>query len=199
MRDQYYGDKRDLIKWGVLLHLAEEYGLQRIIQVAYLRATSWGKLEIDGKEYPLPERVTHHFRNVRNIRYLTDDPVIQVLDSPFSDRDTYLSEILSAVGATHGANCLLSLDPDTGSEPRSRHDWEHVLDSEINEIWGALRDGDVLVCYQHQPNRNGQEWIKPKRAQFARALAVNCDAVKVGKAEQIARDVVFFYCLKNKQ
>ena len=50
MRDKYYTDKRDLIKWGVLLHLAEEYSLQRIIQVAYLRKTEWGRLEIDGKE-----------------------------------------------------------------------------------------------------------------------------------------------------
>ncbi len=57
MRDKYYAHKRDLIKWGVLLHLAEEYSLQKIIQVAYLRETEWGRLEIDGKECGLPGAV----------------------------------------------------------------------------------------------------------------------------------------------
>ena len=93
MKDQYYGDHRDLVKWGALLHLAQVYGLQRIIQVAYWRNTEWAPIEIDGTEYPLPEPVIHHFRSVRNIVSLTGDPAIQVLDSTFSDCDDYLREI----------------------------------------------------------------------------------------------------------
>jgi len=30
-------DKRDLVKWSVLVRLAEQYELSRIIQIAYLR------------------------------------------------------------------------------------------------------------------------------------------------------------------
>jgi hypothetical protein len=198
VRDKYYTDKRDLIKWGVLLHLAEEYSLQRIIQIAYLRKTEWGRLEIDGKECELPGAVIHHFRNVRNVAGLTDDPVIQVIDSPFSDHDAYLQEILSAVRASHGGSRLIFLDPDTGLEP-SRPNLNHVLSSEIKSIWDALRRDDVLVCYQHQTNRNGQPWIDSKRAQFAEALAVDFEAVKVASGNRIAPDVVFFFYLKKLQ
>jgi hypothetical protein len=28
MRDEWYGDKRDLVKWGVLLHLAKQHGVK---------------------------------------------------------------------------------------------------------------------------------------------------------------------------
>lgn len=200
MRDEYYGDNSDLIKWGVLLHVAHEFGLQQIIQIAYLRDTKWDPIEIDGKEYPLPEPVIDHFRSVRKIVNLPGDPVIQVLDSAFEDRNAYLQEVLSSIGACLDANCLLFLDPDTGLEPpRSKPGWEHVLDSEIRSIWNALRADDVLVCYQHRTNRNSKPWINPKRVQLAKAIAVSIDAVKVAKAPGIASDVVFFFCRKNMQ
>jgi hypothetical protein len=35
MKDEWYGDKRDLVKWGVLLHLAATFKATRILQVPY--------------------------------------------------------------------------------------------------------------------------------------------------------------------
>jgi hypothetical protein len=37
MREVWFADKRDLIKWGVLVHLAHKYDLKTIVQVPYLR------------------------------------------------------------------------------------------------------------------------------------------------------------------
>ncbi|WP_157844579.1 hypothetical protein [Dehalococcoides mccartyi] len=34
MKDKWYGDKRDLVKWGVLLTLAKMFSARRILQVA---------------------------------------------------------------------------------------------------------------------------------------------------------------------
>src|SRR5262249_17751130 len=46
----------------------------------------------------------------------------------------------------------------------------HVLESELAELWAELTIGDVLVFYQHQTNRNGQSWIATKKDQLATAL-----------------------------
>ena len=71
MRDLFYGDDRDLVKWGVLLKLAERFGAARILQVAYFRHEGrWAPLEIDGQECPMPGEVIRHFRDIRDIRRL---------------------------------------------------------------------------------------------------------------------------------
>ena len=70
MRDKWYGDKRDLVKWSVLLLLSEKFKAERILQIAYLRPSEFPKIEIDGKEEDIPPEVIAHFRNIHNIESL---------------------------------------------------------------------------------------------------------------------------------
>ena len=197
MRDQWYGDQRDLVKWGVLLNLAKDHAAQRILQVTYYRPSEWKPVEIDGQERPIPEAVLRHLRDVRNIGDLSDRPRIEVLETPFVDRRTYRETVLRAIARRHEADtCVVFLDPDTGLAPRTAG-FKHVLDSEVSEIWQHMVPGDVLVVYQHQPNRNSTPWIAPKREQFERALELPHGTAKVATGRAIARDVAFFYCRKN--
>lgn len=196
MRDQWYGDARDLVKWGVLLHLARSYSVKRILQVAYFRPSKWGQLEIDGQKHAIPEPVINHFRNVRNILKLPCELEIEVLDSPFEDRGQYEQVITNEVARQHP--CVVFLDPDTGLEPDGRPGFEHVLDSELEYVWNKMVAGDVLAFYQHQTNRNGQPWIEPKRIQFEKVLKLPRGSTKVAVGSEIAgaRDVAIYYCRK---
>jgi hypothetical protein len=196
LKDQWYGDNRDLVKWGVLLRLAAIYRAGKIIQVAYSRPSHWDALDIDGKSHPLPRPVIEHFRDIRNIVRLTTDPEIQVVVSAFSNRPAYSEEVLEIVAEPSGPARIVFLDPDTGLAPR-KPDLAHVLDEEVTDIWKSMRKGDVLVFYQHQTNRNGKPWIEPKREQFERAIGQARGTAKVAHAPAIARDVVFFYARKN--
>jgi len=63
MRDKWYADNRDLVKWGVLLTLAERYAATHILQVLYYRPTEWAQLELDGEQAPLPAAVIRHSRS----------------------------------------------------------------------------------------------------------------------------------------
>lgn len=195
MREKWYGDARDLVKWGVLLTLAEYYGVKQILQVAYLRSTTWENVEIDGEFKPIPHCVIKHFRDIQNVEKLVGEPRIQVLDLRFEDRALYEETIIKSVGESQHP-CILFLDPDTGLEPQGQPSYEHVLEKELSNVWGNLCKGDVLVLYQHQTNRNGQPWIEQKHAQFAKALSVAFDQVKIGRSLKIARDVVLLYCSK---
>lgn len=199
MQDKWYGDKRDLVKWGVLLHLAHSYRAKRILQVAYLQQDLMEyHLEIDGQKQPVPQSVINHFRNIHNVKNLSHEPRIEVLDLRFKDRRQYKQAIVKNVDAGQHP-CIVFLDPDTGLEPQGgRAGLEHVLDSELADIWKELSKGDVLVFYQHQTNRRGQPWIEQKRAQFEKALRLPCGSATLARSPDIARDVAFYYCRKEK-
>ena len=55
MKDIWYSDNRDLVKWSVLIKLAELCDVKQILQIAYFRKSQFGEIEIDGELYPLPE------------------------------------------------------------------------------------------------------------------------------------------------
>src|SRR3972149_5307749 len=151
MRDEWYSDNRDLVKWGVLLQLAQLYDTATILQVAYYRATPWDEqsIEIDGRAYPLPSEVVNHFRNINNVAALKSNAHVTVLDAPCHDRARYLQGILTAIRNLPKEPAIVFLDPDTGLEPQ-KATLEHVREKELEEIWHVLRPGDLLVFYQHR-------------------------------------------------
>jgi hypothetical protein len=70
LRDSWYGDNRDLVKWATLLHLAAEHGIQRIVQVAYLQGSQPPMLEADDVTTAVPSPVWRHFRDLHQIQGL---------------------------------------------------------------------------------------------------------------------------------
>jgi hypothetical protein len=197
MRDQWYGDKRDLVKWGVLLELARRYKAKHILQVLYQRPSTWERLEIDGKQVELNPAVLQHFRNTASISAIKCGAQIDTVSDTFHDRSVYLHIVLDRIRLRTQLPGIVFLDPDTGLQPPGKPGPKHVLESEMEEIWGALCSGDILVFYQHQTNYNGTTWIEPKKLQFEQALGIGHGGAKVARAPGIARDVVFFFIQKN--
>jgi len=196
VRDIYYADNRDLIKWGVLLRLAEMFDAARVVHVAYYRQSEFGPLIIDGQEFDVPASVLAHFRNLRTIAAIQSDVRVTVFDSVFQDRTTYLQSVLTIQSAFPQERCIVFLDPDTGLEP-GHPGLEHVLGPEAAAIWTHMKSGDVFVFYQHQfrdPN-----WIELKRRQLAEAIGVPLDALKVATAPAIAQDVAFYFAQRAEQ
>ncbi len=195
MRDKWYGDKRDLIKWGVLLELARRHGAEHILQVLYFRNTDWGELEIDEELVKLPTEVLRHFRTTTSISSITCPAQVETVPEIFRDRDLYLKLVLDRIRSRARCPGIVFLDPDTGLEPRVPG-LQHVLEQELAKIWIILRPGDLIVFYQHQTNRNGAAWIEPKKEQFERALSISAGTAKLARAPKIAPDVAFFYAEK---
>ncbi len=192
MRDKWYSDNRDLVKWGVLLQLAELYDIATILQAAYYRSDPWDEksIEIDGRAYPLPLEVVNHFRNIKNITTLKSTAHVIVLDAPCHDRAQYLQRILMAIQKLPKGPAIVFLDPDTGLEP-NKPGLEHVREKELRDIWHALRDGDLLVFYQHR-NRS-RSWVEEKQAQFEKAIGLERGGSNLAQGKEIAHDVAFFF------
>ena len=196
MRDVWYSDNRDLVKWGVLVELATRHGARHILQVLYYRPTQWPDLEIDGEHAAIPESVRTHFRQATRICELQCSAKVEVIEDTFVDRNAYLEIVRKRIRARAASPGIVFLDPDTGLEPGNPGP-EHVLGSELAAIWREMTPGDLLVFYQHQTNRNGDPWIEPKKAQFERALTLSAGDAGLARAPQIAADVAFFFAQKR--
>jgi hypothetical protein len=195
MQDFWYGDKLDLIKWGVLLWLAEHFDAGRILQVAFNpRTMKFGRLIIDGEEHDVPPEVIAHFRNLRTIGSISSKTQVTVFDPMFQERASHLEAVLDFLSAFRHERCIVFLDPDTGLQPQKQKPTQgHVLMSEARKIWDAMKAGDVFAFYQHETNKAGQDWIGPKQSQLAKALEALPEAVKVAKGPSISRVVAIFY------
>jgi hypothetical protein len=156
--------------------------------------------------------MTHFSRSVIDITRLDvgDSPSVQidVVNSPLSSRAAYIREVQSALAklVSLDSPCIIFLDPDTGLEPQDHSGLEHARESELAQIWKAMRGkdgctgrirGDLLVFYQHKPRiaRTKDAWWKPKQRQFECALGLSKGAAKMARGEA-ATDIVFFFAQK---
>ncbi len=168
MQPLWYGDRRDRVKWGALVYLADEYKLNLVVQVAYCRDIDKARrtMEVgDGSWVPIPEAVWKHFSDLQNIRKLgrkTGKEII-VIDMLFEARQRreYVDSVVDELRRFSKPK-LLFLDPDTGIEPKSKSGGPgHTTVRDIERFWAALRSGDVLAVYQHAPRR--ADWVPGKQ------------------------------------
>lgn len=190
MREQWYSDHRDLVKWGAVLHLAAANGISRAIQVAYLQASSHPELEIDNVRTQLPGPVWSHFRSLDQIQGLARLATIEIsiVDWPFTHRTRNdFSQRLVKHLVELGSSKLVLLDPDTGFAPKTFNS-RHVTHQEVAAVWDCLDAADWLVLYQHA--RRSKEWVTETRAQFSACCAGS--QVQTIRAPACAADVVLF-------
>ena len=196
MRDQWYGDNRDLVKWSALVYLARREAVSAILHVAMYRpgsapaplATAHGKVDP-------PAEVFRHFRDLDDIQRLgvATGLAIEVVKEPFTDRIAYFGRVCERVRAPRGGSLLVLLDPDVGLAPEI-HGPEHVTSTEVAAVFAALRPGDLLVCYQHA--RRQKDWRGRARRAFANAPGMPSFEVEVLQSE-VARDVLLLAVKKK--
>ena len=196
MRDQWYGDNRDLVKWSALVYLARREAVSAILHVAMYRpgpapaplATAHGKVDP-------PAEVFRHFRDLDDIQRLgvATGLAIEVVKEPFTDRTAYFGRVCERVRAPRGGSLLVLLDPDVGLVPEI-HGPEHVTSTEVAAVFAALRPGDLLVCYQHA--RRQKDWRGRARRAFANAPGMPSFEVEVLQSE-VARDVLLLAVKKK--
>ena len=195
MQDTWYGDHRDLVKWGTLIHLARSKRIRKIVQVAFRRPGEQPPLETDEGEVEIPKEVWEHFRDIKLIRGLQEAAGLDIVivEQPFDPqkRKQYIQHVTESL-RTHADAKVVLLDPDTGIEP-GRATAKHVKVAEIQKIWEALSSGDWLVVYQHA--FRDQNWREKSRIKFAQACGTR--GIKTFQALKIAADVAFFAAKKE--
>ena len=198
MRDQWYGDNRDIVKWSVLVHLARREAVSAILHVAMYRpgpaqpplATARGKVDP-------PAEVFRHFRDLDDIQRLAvaTGLAIEVVKELFTDRLAYFERVCERikVKGRRGGPMLVLLDPDVGLAP-DIHGPEHVTSTEVAAVFEVLRPGGLLVCYQHA--RKQKDWRGRARRAFANAPGLPSFEVEALESD-VARDVLLLAVKKD--
>ena len=197
MRTQWYGDNRDVVKWGALVHLARRERRSTILQVALLRPDGDQTKLISTARgvVPLPAEVCRHFRDLDDIQRLAASSGlrIEVLKTPFTKRSNYFASVVSRIRELAGEPLVVFLDPDIGVAPQVPG-LEHVTSDELSMTFDAMKPRDALVCYQHARRR--KDWRGVTRRGFAKALDVQTYDVEVFESA-LAKDVVLFAAVKG--
>jgi hypothetical protein len=197
MKHQWYGDKRDIVKWIALLSLCHDYKVQRIFQVAMLTPDEPKKAIVINEERScaISDMVWDHFRNLRHIRQLglSVRIDIEVLDTNFirSSRDDYFEAVVTKIHQQDDP-IIVFLDPDTGIEP-SRPSAKHIKVSEIAKLWEALKPSSCLAVYKHRPRKASAGWHIPYKAKLESVCGIRIYTFK----SDIAKDVALFAARKN--
>jgi hypothetical protein len=195
MRERWFGDNRDLVKWGVLAHLAGDYGLRTIVHVPYERTeTDRPSFIFRGKRLTVADLVWKFFRDMRRIEMLGRqiEVEVKIINEEFrpSLRRRYAACISNLLVECERP-LLLFLDPDTGIEPKAAAP-EHITEYEIRRAWTELKAGDWLVLYQHA--RRVADWVDSACEQLSRICGG--ENVEVARSERVGRDVAFLCVLK---
>jgi hypothetical protein len=98
MKNKWYGDNRDLIKWSILIHIARKHRLKQILQVPYWQPENeYPSFYFQGERLKIIKEVWQFFRNIRHIIRLGSEVgvSINIVLRQFrpQHRDAYISEV----------------------------------------------------------------------------------------------------------
>jgi len=195
MREQWYGDKRDLAKWDAVVHIAKRESIRRIVYTPYLPNRT---RDNDHRAAVESEAVWNHFRSLGNLRLLakTTGIDIDIVNEPFDPRDrrSYLAAIHASIGDDFRHGLLVLLDPDTGLEPQNgKGKATHATVEEVRDIWSRLPTEAILGLYQHAWREKG--WLENAKQRYRKALD-GADVMSVYK-RKVAGDVTFLFAKKG--
>ena len=203
MRDCWYGDKRDIVKWAVLISLAHDCRIRTILWVVLYQSDQpqGNVLHIGDHAKPIPPEVWAHFRDIGQISRLGPPAgvKIKVLDRPWKSkakpkRDAYFKYVIKNIKDFHEP-VIVFLDPDTGLGRDGKRTAKHVCPIELREVFGSMKNRDSLVFYQHAQRR--KDWRKITRKRFAEAIGLSLKNATPARSDE-AKDAIFFIVRKNR-
>ena len=207
MRDWWYGDKRDIVKWGTVLALARKRSIPAVLQVALYRPDRTNyHLTVDGTSEHLPVEVIRHFRDIDHIQRLAANVNLRIdihkdlfqWHRKFHTREDFRKAYFNKVTIKikrYSDPVIVFLDPDTGIAPEN-YNYKHVTPQEIQSILRAMKSGDVFLFYQHARQRD-RDWLNSTKEEFSQAAGISVPVDTI-TCNEIANDVAFFVVERSK-
>jgi len=88
MKNCWYADNRDLIKWSVLMHLAIVNSASRILQIAYFQEHTFPTVELDKEEKEGNEKTHQDPRQKRQFQETVFYSLIKIIHHGLQDFTT---------------------------------------------------------------------------------------------------------------
>jgi hypothetical protein len=170
VKNQYFGDRRDLFKYDLLLDLAGCLPDQRLVLIPMLtpndgsgegRFISYNRGERRGRLFDaLRDAVALGKRDIRLLRELM--PTCGVRFVPYRDADYFQdatrTAYFDAVPTQWVAHSVVFFDPDIGLQTgtaaymRRNGAEKYLFYADLCAVWAKASDDSVFVVYQHLQN-----------------------------------------------
>jgi hypothetical protein len=186
MKNQFFGDEKDYLTYGLLRTLARASGLRMGIAWMLTPDRLDGKGELrkylsspaqwqahDPELFELLGRVAEHGRNIELAERFALIPEAcyfgELVPLAAGERRAYFQRLFAALRSCP----LLFLDPDNGLETRTapraaRRSDQHVYWDELEEAY--TQRGHSLLVFQHFPRRSREAYLAEMAEQYARRL-----------------------------
>jgi hypothetical protein len=204
VKNQYFGDKRDLLKYSLLEALTD--GITTVNQLTCIWLLTPPSTKNDGNRHFresrstlatfLHECVVSGRRDVRELaKYMAIRPktYFSFGDEPKqyfspSTRTTYFASIPDS--ALH--NAVVFFDPDNGFEPGITVSAAHLKYSELGDIFSRMDEVSVAVVYQHLPRKPAETFWPAIAGKVHAALECSVGFLAAG-------DVGFMIAARDQQ
>jgi hypothetical protein len=170
VKNQYFGDRRDLFKYDLLLDLVEAHGAGRLTFIPMLTPPdNSGQGRLSQSDCRNRRPVLYEFlqasvasgqRDIRRVREIMRIFGVDIM--PFRDDVWFVPEqradYFKALPSEYLTRSVVFFDPDIGLETgtasytRSRGPEKYLFYSELKDVWARVSIDSVVVVYQHLQN-----------------------------------------------
>ncbi|MCM2466678.1 hypothetical protein [Methanoculleus oceani] len=218
MKNQYFGDYRDLFKYDLIQQIMQQ--CPSLKQFSFIPMLTANDNRTDGNKRGFDERMKgrpgsendelveylqylHKYhriapedRDFTEIRYFFEKKGVQteIYNPPDHSLEEYFThrkryEYFSNVPNSLLKSALVFVDPDNGLEvKKSSH--KHTLYSEVRSLLERMSDDSLLMIYQHFPRKEHNDYIDWRVQQFRNET--NSDPLWISDNE-----IVFFFVVKS--
>jgi len=212
MKNQYYGDNKDLFKFDLIEQIMKSsLGLESFLFLPMLtpndnsghgedrdrKKASAGFVNKDLLEFlHRPNNQTKKERNVREItEYFNDMKRISMLLYDYPSKNGYFSHYsrnnyFANITGQLSARSLIFMDPDTGMEVQRSRD-QHVFYSEIQRVFEGMDNASLLMVIQFFHRGNHDRQIQKRASKLAEITGL---LTYIGDNK-----IVFFFLMKKGQ
>jgi len=172
MKNQYFGDVRDLFKYDLIQRVLQE--ITPLKRLSFIPMLTRNKLRREGnkRDFNGAEKAGRPgTKNKRLINFLNEKYKVDVDKRDFTEIKTYFKSEGIGVGIYKGheyfnhetrgeyfenipedflRNSLVFVDPDIGLEIKNSGE-EHLLYQDVKNLYGRMDEDSILMIYQHFP------------------------------------------------
>jgi len=211
MQDRWFGDNRDLVKWGAVSYLSNQYPQHTVCPILYYtKPPGHGNKNLGLKHSNGTSQSIGFSQFILNIfpsncfLYYSQLSKGIKLSWPLLalNSENYLQDIIKYMNNI-SSPCIVFLDPDTGIEPSSGGNNKHARKAHIKHIWdNILKKDDILAIYQHISRGhaiNNYIEIFESSINAQASYIINAQASYImsdGTSPLLAKDAAVMYAIK---
>jgi hypothetical protein len=182
MKNQYFGDRRDLFKYDLAMWVIKEVDCLGSFVFVPMLTENDNRSDGQKTKYPeskpggrngelrafLGECVRQGRRRIAEIRpYFSEHKIPMTI---YKENEYFINrtrgDYFSSLKEEIRPGSLILLDPDNGLEVKSKSN-KHLLFAELWDIYSQMDEGSVLMIYQHFTRQKHEEYLEWRAGQLS--------------------------------